>query len=711
MKLIYDIPASFWGLFRSVNRDIYIEALLTINDEYQYNNYFLSREACVQILSDMCSSRRYAFMREDNETEEDEETTLPGRILNWLVRTKWLRKIEDYEAMTTNIVIPDYAAVMIEAFEKLADEPLDDTDLYIQNVYATLFSFKNDHRMNLTMLKTALVNTKKLNKALQDMLHNMDKFFARLLEQQFYGDLLKEHLDGYVEEIVRKKYHILKTSDNFYIYKTDIKECLRQMRDDEEWIEKIRERFVPFLNICKAHGTAIRIGVNHGSLSDRIMSRYGDTPEGMVASCMEFLRICREENFPDVVISIKASNTVVMVRTVRLLVRTMEAENMHYPLHLGVTEAGDGEDGRIKSAVGIGTLLCDGIGDTIRVSLSEDPEAEMPVARKLVDYIRERENHRPIEASMAPGFDTVATCRRISRVVEGIGGTFPPVVISDRSNGDFEFDHLSLPDYIYIGKEDPDNLPDNFRLLVDAHFWKERPNAFPCFIASEAEELKDYDCPLKFIRLTYMDLTDRMLEILKADKTVVVLLSTHHRNGVGSQRAAMHKLLMAGCDVPVVLHRDFRETDVELLQLKSAADFGTLLLDGFGDGLMLHNEGCEAVVSDRCMFGILQATRTRISKTEYISCPSCGRTLYDLQTTIARIKEATSHLKGLKIGIMGCIVNGPGEMADADYGYVGAGRGQISLYKGKECVLKNIPEEDAVERLVQLIKENGDWVN
>lgn len=363
------------------------------------------------------------------------------------------------------------------------------------------------------------------------------------------------------------------------------------------------------------------------------------------------------------------------------------------------------------SAVGIGTLLCDGIGDTIRVSLSEDPEAEMPVARKLVDYIRERENHRPIEASMVPGFDTVATCRRISRVVEGIGGTFPPVVISDRNSGDFEFDYLSLPDYIYIGKEDPDNLPDNFRLLVDAHFWKERPNAFPCFIASEAEELKDYDCPLKFIRLTYMDLTDRMLEILKADKTVVVLLSTHHRNGVGSQRAAMHKLLMAGCDVPVVLHRDFRETDVELLQLKSAADFGTLLLDGFGDGLMLHNEGCEAVVSDRCMFGILQATRTRISKTEYISCPSCGRTLYDLQTTIARIKEATSHLKGLKIGIMGCIVNGPGEMADADYGYVGAGRGQISLYKGKECVLKNIPEEDAVERLVQLIKENGDWVN
>ena len=483
---------------------------------------------------------------------------------------------------------------------------------------------------------------------------------------------------------------------------------------DEEYaaeLQKIRDRFVPFLNICKEHGTAIRIGVNHGSLSDRIMSRYGDTPKGMVASCMEFLRICRDENFPDVVISIKASNTVVMVKTVRLLVRTMEAEGMHYPLHLGVTEAGDGEDGRIKSAVGIGTLLTDGIGDTIRVSLSEDPEAEMPVARKLVDYILERQGHKPITASLTPGYDPITATRRISRVTEGIGGNFPPIVISDRSNGDFEFDHLSMPDYIYIGAEDPENLPDTFRMLVDAHFWKERPNAFPYFIASEIEEMKKFNSPLKFIRLTFNDLTSRTLEILKQDPTVVVVLSTHHRNAVGSQRAAMHKLMIAGCDVPIILHREYHETDKESLQLKSAADFGTLLLDGFGNGLMLQDDDCEATTTDSCMFGILQATRTRISKTEYISCPSCGRTLYDLQTTIARIKEATSHLKGLKIGIMGCIVNGPGEMADADYGYVGAGRGQISLYKGKECVLKNVAEEDAVERLVQLIKENGDWQN
>ena len=338
---------------------------------------------------------------------------------------------------------------------------------------------------------------------------------------------------------------------------------------DEEYaaeLQKIRDRFIPFLNICKAHGTAIRIGVNHGSLSDRIMSRNGDTPEGMVPSCI-------------------------------------------------------GEDGRIKSAVGIGALLSDGIGDTIRVSLSEDPEAEIPVARKLVDYILEREGHEPVETSPAPGYDPVTADRRHSRVTERIGGNFPPVVISDRSNGDFEFDHASQPDYIYIGKEDPENLPDNFRLLVDAHFWKERPNAYPFFIASEIDELKDYSVPLKFIRLTYRDLTDRVIEVLKQDKSVIVILSTHHRNGIAAERAAMHHLLAAGCDVPVILHRDYRETDIEALQLKAAIDFGTLLLDGFGDGIMLHNEGSETMVTDSCMFGILQATRTRISKTDYISCP------------------------------------------------------------------------------------------
>lgn len=481
---------------------------------------------------------------------------------------------------------------------------------------------------------------------------------------------------------------------------------------DEEYaaeIEKIRARFVPFLRICKVHGCAIRIGVNHGSLSDRIMSRYGDTPEGMVASCMEFLRICREEQFPDVVISIKASNTVVMVRTVRLLVKTMEAEDMHYPLHLGVTEAGDGEDGRIKSAVGIGTLLADGIGDTIRVSLSEDPEAELPVARKLVNYILEQEGHHPIHGELAPGFDPIAPQRRVSRVVGQIGGGLLPIVVADRSQGDSRFDEQAMPDYIYIGKDDPDNWPDPLHRIVDASLWQPRQHVYPCFTVAECAQMQSCESAVKFLRLTDVELTDALMAQCQADPAVVLLLSTHHRNAVGALRAAMHRLMHAGCEAPVVLELNYQEQDVESLQLKSAADLGALLLDGFQDGVLLRNEGCESVIADRCMFGILQAARARISKTEYISCPSCGRTLYDLQTTIARIKEATSHLKGLKIGIMGCIVNGPGEMADADYGYVGAGRHQISLYKGKTCVLRNIPEEEAVERLVQLIKEHGDW--
>ena len=359
--------------------------------------------------------------------------------------------------------------------------------------------------------------------------------------------------------------------------------------------------------------------------------------------------------------------------------------------------------------MGIGTLLADGIGDTIRVSLSEDPEAELPVARKLVHYILEREGHHPITAELAPGFDPVAPQRRASRAVAQLGGGQPPIVIADRSQGDFRFDEQAMPDYIYIGKDDPDNWPDPLRRIVDASLWKPRPHVYPCFTAAEAAQMLHCESAVKFLRLTDVELTDALIAQCQADPAVVLLLSSRHRNGVGALRATMHRLMRAGCEVPVVLERDYQESDVEALQLKSAADMGALLLDGFQDGVLLRNEGCEAAVADRCMFGILQAARARISKTEYISCPSCGRTLYDLQTTIARIKEATSHLKGLKIGIMGCIVNGPGEMADADYGYVGAGRHQISLYKGKTCVLRNIPEEEAVERLVQLIKENGDW--
>ena len=417
-------------------------------------------------------------------------------------------------------------------------------------------------------------------------------------------------------------------------------------------VEKIRARFIPFLKICRENNTTIRIGVNHGSLSGRIMNRYGDTPEGMVESCMEFLRLCAEEKFDRVVISIKASNTVVMIRTVRLLVRTMDVEGMHYPLHLGVTEAGEGEDGRIKSAVGIGALLVDGYGDTIRISLSEEPEAEIPVARKLINYISTLSSCAPDNALFSPLYDPIHPTKRKSRPVDGIGGDNPPVVISDM------------------------------------------------------ETFTSYNPKVKFISLTYSDLNDGMIHLLKADKNAVAIVSSNHIHYIGEVRAFMHRLFETGCDIPVIFRREYEDDDVETVQIKAAVDFGTLLIDGFGDGLMMCHKN-KSVFSDKmledCMLGILQAARVRISKTEYISCPGCGRTLFDLQKTVAKVKASTTHLKGLKIAIMGCIVNGPGEMADADYGYVGAGRGRINLYKGKTCVSKNIPEEEAVARLLELI--------
>ena len=454
---------------------------------------------------------------------------------------------------------------------------------------------------------------------------------------------------------------------------------------DEEYaaeLQKIRDRFVPFLNICREHGTAIRIGVNHGSLSDRIMSRYGDTPEGMVASCMEFLRICRDENFPDVVISIKASNTVVMVQTVRLLVRTMDAEDMHYPLHLGVTEAGEGEDGRIKSAVGIGTLLADGIGDTIRVSLSEAPEAEIPVAKKLLSFATRR-----MKWTIDNGQLTINT-----------DSTTPPIVNSQLSIVNSK---LSSPAVLLLsadGRSADFVSPDgDIEASLPLFTWNT--------IAAEGAS-GDTN---RLLEIEYKDLTDDALEHLRSMRNTILVLSTQRENGLYEQRAALRKLAAAGISLPVIIRRDYDDTELEDFQLKAAVDTGALLIDGWADGLLLVAPHIAEAQVRGTAFAILQATRRRISKTEYISCPSCGRTLYDLQATIARVKAATSHLKGLKIGIMGCIVNGPGEMADADYGYVGAGINRISLYKGKQCVLKNIPEAEAVEKLVALIKENGDW--
>jgi (E)-4-hydroxy-3-methylbut-2-enyl-diphosphate synthase len=489
---------------------------------------------------------------------------------------------------------------------------------------------------------------------------------------------------------------------------------------DEEYaqeLQKIRDRFIPFLDICKANHTAIRIGVNHGSLSDRIMSRYGDTPEGMVESCMEFLRICVEQDFKDVVISIKASNTVVMVKTVRLLAAVMEQENMYFPLHLGVTEAGDGEDGRIKSALGIGALLADGLGDTIRVSLSEAPEAEIPVARKLVDYIVQRQNHPYIPGADVPEFNYLSPTRRKTTAVHNIGGENLPVVISVRLDGNMEFNPQFVPDYVYTGRSLPEQLREDTQYIVDSDIWlseaisgADMTGIWPSFKSDQLPFISTCPSSLKFLFITYMGLNDEAIACLKLHPEIVLVSQSIHPNRLGEQRALVHQMMKEGLDNPVVFFEHYSEDETENLQIKAAADMGALIFDGLCDGLLLYNQGSiDPVLLDTTAFGILQAGRVRTSKTEYISCPGCGRTLYDLESTIARIKAATGHLKGLKIGIMGCIVNGPGEMADADYGYVGAGRGKISLYKKKECIEKNIPEEEAVERLIELIRKNGDY--
>ena len=484
---------------------------------------------------------------------------------------------------------------------------------------------------------------------------------------------------------------------------------------DEEYaqeLEKIRARFVPFLNICKENHTAIRIGVNHGSLSDRIMSRYGDTPEGMVESCMEFLRICVAEQFFNVVISIKASNTVVMVKTVRLLADVMEREGMSFPLHLGVTEAGDGEDGRIKSALGIGALLADGLGDTIRVSLSEAPEAEIPVARKLVDYVTAREGHPYIPGMVPESFNYLSPQRRKTQPVHNIGGNQVPVVIASGLTALQEVNPQFQPDYIYTGRTLPEQR-ESCAYIVDADSWTGEANTYPAFRPSNEDEeplfLKIMQCnaDLKFLFLSYMACNDEIIALLRHHPEIVVIAQSNHPNRLGELRGLIHQLTCQGLENPVVIFEHYSENNAEDLQIKAAADMGALIFDGLCDGIFLFNQGnIASTVIDATAFGILQAGRARTSKTEYISCPGCGRTLFDLQSTLARIKAATADLKGLKIGVMGCIVNGPGEMADADYGYVGAGRGKVSLYRRKECIEKNIPEEQAVDKLLELIRND-----
>jgi len=500
-------------------------------------------------------------------------------------------------------------------------------------------------------------------------------------------------------------------------------------------LARIRERFVPLVRICKEHGTAMRIGTNHGSLSDRIMSRYGDTPLGMVESALEFLRICRDEDFHNIVLSMKSSNTQVMVQAYRLLVSKMMAEGMDYPLHLGVTEAGEGEDGRIKSAVGIGTLLEDGLGDTVRVSLTEDPEFEIPVARALVDrYNASRVGESPIPPTEKVLINPFDYSERQTREVLNLGGGNVPRVVADLSAREsitpasfFALGYrYSVPldkwnltdqacDYVYLGDRVADfEIPGTLGIFYSLKTWRKeahRPRRYPHLQPAEYLNETNLHTELNLVCVTLADLTDALIAKLKTDQTATLLIDTWHPHGMAEQRRIFFKLLESGCDVPVIIGRYYENLSEDRLQLYSATDLGALLIDGLGDGVFIstHQCGSDSKVNATA-FGILQASRVRISKTEYISCPSCGRTLFDLQETTAKIRSRTQHLKGIKIGIMGCIVNGPGEMADADYGYVGVGKGRITLYKGREVVKKNIASEHALDELVELIRQHGDWV-
>ncbi|HRH37725.1 MAG TPA: (E)-4-hydroxy-3-methylbut-2-enyl-diphosphate synthase [Flavobacteriales bacterium] len=516
--------------------------------------------------------------------------------------------------------------------------------------------------------------------------------------------------------------------------KFDVREYTDAEYDAE--LQRIRERFLPLVRICKEHGTAMRIGTNHGSLSDRILNRYGDTPVGMVESAFEFLRVCRDENYHDIVLSMKASNVQVMVQAYRLLVHRMMGEGWDYPLHLGVTEAGDGEDGRVKSAAGIGALLEDGIGDTVRVSLTEEPEAEIPVARALVDRYSSRQGHADIPEMEHSVIDPFTHERRRANEVLNIGARHVPVVMADLSARKeitpatlFAWGYrYSVPldkwnitdqacDFAFIGKNTiAFEIPGTLGIIQEHATWlaaKTKDRHYP-FI-NHKTYVGDLELHPQF-NLVYATLTDLLgndllVAKLKTDPTAVLLIDTYNAHGMAEQRRLFFELTAKDCHVPVIIGRAYGDSSNDEFVLHSSTDNGPLLIDGLGDGVFIADEkgGREDLVC-RTAFGILQATRTRTSKTEYISCPSCGRTLFDLQETTAKIRARTSHLKGVKIGIMGCIVNGPGEMADADYGYVGTGPGVITLYKEKDVVKRNVPSEQAVDELISLIKQHGDWV-
>ena len=557
---------------------------------------------------------------------------------------------------------------------------------------------------------------------------NAAEMAARIVEK------VRVNPGNYVD---KKKFDLIEYSDAEY----------------QEELDRIRERFTPLVKICKEYGTAMRIGTNHGSLSDRIMSRYGDTPLGMVESALEFLRICEDENYHGIVLSMKASNPQVMVQAYRLLINKMDEEGMNYPLHLGVTEAGGGEDGRIKSALGIGALLEDGIGDTIRVSLTEDPEFEAPVAIALANRYKGRENHKVIKEIEELPINPFVYNRRKTFEVLSIGGSNAPRVVADYSKRKitsqkdlidigYTYDEPSdkwnlsdiAADLIYLGKNSlPFDCPNGLNAIYDFEVWKNLENnynSYPIFTSKEFLDANKKSNELNFVSISINDFSDNLTKKILNDKTIVLILETNNLHGMAEQRRVFFDLIEKEITNPVINKRSYSNKTFEDLQLYSSTDLGSLLIDGFGDGVWLSvndlksdietsgtyvrsfikkSESKEKIVN-RLLFNILQAARQRISKTEYIACPSCGRTLFDLQETTEMIRKRTEHLKGVKIAIMGCIVNGPGEMADADYGYVGSGVDKITLYREKNIVRRNIPAKNAVDELIDLIREDGNWV-
>ncbi len=569
---------------------------------------------------------------------------------------------------------------------------------------------------------------------------NLANIKSELKKRGFDVPLIADiHFTPNAAEIAARIVEKVRVNPGNYVDKKKFQQIEYTDQQYKEEIDRIRDRFTPLVKICKEYGTAMRIGTNHGSLSDRIMSRYGDTPLGMVESALEFLRICEDENYRNIVLSMKASNTQVMVQAYRLLVQKLNDERLQpYPLHLGVTEAGEAEDGRIKSAVGIGVLLEDGLGDTIRVSLTEDPEFEIPVALNLVNRYYNRENHNSIEEISKNLIDPFSYKKRKSVDVDVVGGNNVPRVIVDTSDLEIsKYDELGMVGHIYSEKLDKFNmtdqgadfvysgsksipfmLPNGLKEIVDYDAWKmlvDTTTRFPMIEYANMSSTAQWHTKLNFVSVDAANL-DPQKWLKFHDKNIVIVLKTDNLHGLAAQRRFFIELENNHISNPVVIQRSYEEINEEQFLLHASTDVGGLLIDGLGDGVMLswrsNRSELKATIKriNRASFGILQAARTRITKTEYISCPSCGRTLFDLQETTAMIRSKTDHLKGVKIGIMGCIVNGPGEMADADYGYVGSGKGKITLYKGMNVIKRSVPSTYAVDELIEIIKEDGAWI-